>query len=192
MFFRRPKSYSITLKRAHTLLDIPRKSQTCSSGDLTGSNGPSRDQILTAIRAAAKRHHPDIASSSKASISTRTELKGPGVKNICSTTTIDANKMFRECHEARDLLLDYYVRRKFIHPEVIQSTMNNPSKDDESFFSVWVENRSFQLEVFLRLSICLGLALGTYFHDKHMTERRRQQIRRRDEQFYNIGPQPRF
>jgi len=47
---------------------------------------------------------------------------------------------------------------------------------------------SLKIEVFLRLSLCLGLAIGTYYHDLDLPERRKQQIQRRDEEFSNFGP----
>ena len=101
---------------------------------------------------------------------------------------------FRECHEARELLLDYYIRRKHIHPEIVKSKQDKPPEGyaDETLFSVWKSNRSFQMEVFLRLSLCLGLAVGTYYHDLYMPERRKKQIQRRDAQYHQFGPQPRF
>ena len=175
MIFRRPKSYSITLKRAHSLLKITKNDPKTSiiSGEVThGSSIPSRVQIQEAFRTAAKCHHPDLASKANA----------------------NANATFRECHEARELLLDYYVRRKFVHPEIINSTKNKPPEGhaDESLFSVWNTTRSFQIEIFLRLSLCLGLAVGTYYHDLYLPERRKQQIKRRDAQFYQFGPQPRI
>ena len=186
MFFRRPKSYTITLQRAHSLLNIPRDSPIFASAEVTRPNGPSREKIQEAFREAAKLCHPDLASKNSA--------KSSELGSITTSTKGEANVKFRECHEARELLLDYYVRRKYVHPEIVQSTKNTPSKEyaNESLFSVWVENKSFQLEVVLRLSLCLGLAVGTYYHDKHMPERRRQQIIKRDEQFYQFGPQPRF
>eukprot|EP00804_Cyclotella_cryptica_P015531 CCRYP_003563-RA/>CCRYP_003563-RA protein AED:0.17 eAED:0.18 QI:0/0/0.5/1/0/0/2/131/161 len=151
MFFRRPTSYTITLQRAHSLLNIPR--------DSTTSIVPSRDQIQEAFRAAAKRHHPDLANGA----GTLRSNPAANLKNVGSTAYSTAKTdtvAFRECHEARELLLDYYVRRKYVHPEIIQCTKNKPRKDyeDESLFSVWAANRSFQMEVFLRLSLCLGLA----------------------------------
>lgn len=169
MIFRRPSSYSITLKRAHSLLRIPRDQAISISGEVTHNGcAPSQHQIQEAFRAAAKRHHPDAAGS--------------------QTTKPDANKTFRECSDARELLLDYYVRRKFVPPDVVESTKDHPV--DDSLFSVWTTNRSFQMEIFLRLSLCLGLAVGSYYHDLGMPERRRQQINRRDSQFYQFGPQP--
>lgn len=192
MFYRRPKSYTITLQRAHSLLKIPRDSSTSIGGEAAELvNVPSRDRIQEAFRAAAKRHHPDLApSSNQSAIKRSKQTLGSTFQSISKA---DNTVTFRECHEARELLLDYYVRRKYIHPEIIHSTKNQPSKDlsNESLFSVWIENRSFQLEVFLRLSLCLGLAVGTYFHDKHTPERRRQQILKRDQQFYQFGPQAR-
>mmetsp|Transcript_27527 Transcript_27527/g.58153 ORF Transcript_27527/g.58153 Transcript_27527/m.58153 type:complete len:191 (+) Transcript_27527:185-757(+) len=190
MIFRRPKSYTITLTRAHSLLNIPNNSTTTSIGSgeaiASANHGgvaiPSRDQIQEAFRRAAKRHHPDLAKSSS--------------KSKCnSNKEYDAKKMFRECHDARELLLDYYVRRKFVHPAIVESTKDHPIKWEEnelSLFSIWNSSRSFQMEVFLRLAACLGLAVGTYYHDKAVPEIRRRQIQRRDEQFSQFGPQPRF
>lgn len=181
MFFRKLKSHPITLKRAHSLLNIPRESLNSETAKLS----PSRDQIQEAFRKAAKRCHPDLSEMVK-------DCNRLGNSTFQLTAKEDANVAFRECIEARELLLDYYVRRKYVHPEIIQSTKDKPQESaNESLFSVWTESKSFQLEVFLRLSICLGLAVGTYFHDKHMPERRRQQILRRDEQFYQFGPQSR-
>lgn len=190
MIFRRPKSYTITLQRAHSLLKIPRDSITSTTEEV--SSGPSREQISEAFRGAAKRHHPDLATSSSG-----TTAVGNASRQVNQSGTaakLDASVTFRECHEARELLLDYYVHRKYIHKEILRSTKNKPRKDhaDESLFSVWTKNKSFQFEVLMRLSICLGLAVGTYFHDKHMPERRKQQVRRRDEQFFQFGPQPPF
>jgi hypothetical protein len=104
----------------------------------------------------------------------------------------EANTTFRECYEARELLLDYYIRKKFVHPEIVESCKDKPSEKygDETWFSVWRNERSFQIEVFLRLSLCLGLAVGTYYHDLYAPERRKQQIKQRDAQYYNFGPQP--
>ena len=121
MFFQRPKSYTITLQQAHSLLKISRDSTKSITGE-THLNIPSRDQIQDAFRAAAKLHHPDLATS------------GAYVNNLRDLgSTVDATvksnaQMFRECHEARELLLDYYVRRKYIHPEILSSTKNNPKK----------------------------------------------------------------
>ena len=184
MIFRRPRSsYTITLKRAHSLLKIPRADSTTRisiSGEVTqhhNANIPSRDLIQEAFRAAAKRHHPDLVAAQ-------------GQK----ATPSSANISFRECHEARELLLDYYVRQKFIPPEIIESVKDKPPPiEDESLFSVWTSNRSFQIEAFMRLSVCLGLAVGSYYHDLHLPEKRKQQLRQRDEGYYQFGPQePRF
>jgi len=178
MIFRRPKpSYSITLKRAHSLLKIPRDSKTSISGEVNDRIVPSRGRIQEAFRAAAKRHHPDIVA-----VQTITKAKN------------NTNATFRECYEARELLLDYYVRRKFVPPEIVESTKNNPppADNDESLFSVWTTSRSFQVEIFLRLSVCLGLAVGTFYHDLHLPEKRKQQIQRRDAQYYQFGPRPSF
>lgn len=161
MIFRPPRLHSITLKRAHSLLNIPR----------TESAGvhPSRERIQEAFRLAAKRHHPDL------------------VKHQQST------RLFRECHDARELLLDHYVRRKYIRPEIIESTKDRYEWDENqsTFSSVWdSSSRSFQVELFLRLFACLGLAVGTHYHDRWTPERRERQVRRRDEQFAQFGPQP--
>ena len=176
MIFRRPSSYSITLKRAHSLLNIPRSELKTT----TAANVPSRVQIQDAFRAAAKRYHPDLVSSFADTANTATN-----------------NITFRECHEARELLLDYYIRKKYLHPEIIQSAKDNPPPDinEASFLSVWTtitSNRSFQIEAFMRLTICLGLAVGTYYHDKYMPERRERQKKRRDALYEQFGPQPRF
>ena len=105
--------------------------------------------------------------------------------------TPDANKTFRECNDARELLLDYYVRRRFVPPEVVESIEDNPDMD-ESLFSIWTSTRSFQIEAFFRLSICAGLAVATYYHDMNSVQRRKEQVHRRDAQFYQFGPNPRF
>ena len=98
MIFRRPTSYSITLKRAHTLLNLPIYSNNKTS-IRNNKNVPSRDQIQQAFRAAAKRYHPDLQTQKTTSHS-----------SASNTTT------FRECHEARELLLDYYIHKnKFIN-----------------------------------------------------------------------------
>ncbi|KAL7516361.1 hypothetical protein ACHAWX_001385 [Stephanocyclus meneghinianus] len=182
MFFRRPKSYTITLQRAHSLLNLPR--------DSTTSIVPSRDQIQEAFRAAAKRHHPDLATTLRSTSTINLNNVGSAACSLAKANTA----AFRECHEARELLLDYYIRRKYVHPEIIQCRKNNPRKgyEDESLFSVWTSNRSFQMEAFLRLSLCIALAAGSYFHDSYMPERRKQQIQRRDAQYHEFGPQPRF
>ena len=44
----------------------------------------------------------------------------------------------------------------------------------------------------MRLTICLGLAVGTYYHDKYMPERMERQKKRRDALYSQFGPQPRF
>jgi hypothetical protein len=195
MIFRRPKSYSITLQRAHSLLKIPRDASNTtliqSSTNNTNSvcTSLSRDQIQHAFREAAKRYHPDIIARSggdenvaKKSLETAAAMAAPLSK--------EANTTIRECYEARELLLDYYIRKTYIHPEIIQS-MNDKPRDkyaDETWFSVWRNERSFQIEVFLRLSFCLALAIGTYYHDLYLPERRKQQIQRRDAEFNNFGP----
>eukprot|EP00984_Skeletonema_dohrnii_P000799 scaffold240_cov106-Skeletonema_dohrnii-CCMP3373.AAC.8 len=159
MIFRRPKSYSITLQRAHSLLKIPREASNAIRDELTQSSSSrvsalSRDQIQHAFRSAAKLHHPDLALGKTAKISeTAAAATAPLTK--------EANTTIRECYEARELLLDYYVRKSYIQPEI---------------------------EVFLRLSFCLGLAIGTYYHDLYLPERRKQQIQRRDAEFNNFGP----
>ena len=189
MIFRRSKSYSITLQRAHSLLKIPRDGELriTQSGNNNGSDCSaaiiSRDQIQQAFRVAAKRHHPDLLNSTNKSIESR---------SVTATLNKEANTTFRECYEARELLLDYYIRKKFVHPEIIESCKDKPSEKyrDETWFSVWRNERSFQIEVFLRLSLCLGLAVGTYYHDLYVPERRKQQIKQRDAQYYNFGPQP--
>ena len=179
MIFRRPiSSYSITLKRAHSLLNLPNNSKTSiTTGETTHKNVPSRDQIKEAFRTAAKRHHPDLQTQK---------------------THTASNTIFRECHEAKELLLDYYIHKKYIHPEIILSTKEKPTadtQDEGTWLSVWssmTSNRSFQIEAFLRLSICLGLAVGTYYHDLYTPERRAMQRRRRDAQYAQFGPQPRY
>ena len=168
----RPKSYLITLKRAHSLLEMPRKSPpSIAGGRSPGRGGPDRDRIQAAFRAAAKRHHPDLVAGDAAA----------------------AGRAFRECHAARELLLDYYVRRTFVPPDVVESTRDRPVewRGDRSWRSVWASSgRSFRVEACLRLAACLALAVGTYYHDQNMPERRKQQMRRRDAQFQQFGPQP--
>mmetsp|Transcript_25256 Transcript_25256/g.36071 ORF Transcript_25256/g.36071 Transcript_25256/m.36071 type:complete len:194 (-) Transcript_25256:55-636(-) len=191
MIFRRPKSYSITLQKAHSLLKIPRESSTISSSSNSSSNSSvSRDQIQHAFRAAAKLHHPDLARG----VGAGSALLG-NVAKISETAATpliskEANTAIRECYEARELLLDYYVRKSYIHPEIIKSVKDKPREKyaDETWLSVWRTERSFQIEVFLRLSLCLGLAIGTYYHDRYLPERRKQQIQRRDLEFSNVGP----
>ncbi|KAL7536192.1 hypothetical protein ACHAXR_006981 [Thalassiosira sp. AJA248-18] len=203
MIFRRPNSYSITLKRAHSLLRIPRNTTISATSGGEGlllnkaNNIPSRDQIQEAFRAAAKRYHPDTtAAGANAAAISSTAITSNNINKTAKK--LHANKIFRECNDARELLLDCYVRRKFIPKEIVESTKDHPPvvDDETSLFSVWnlwKTNRSFQLEVFLRYSICLGLALGTYYHDVNAPERRKRQIRQRDVQYYQFGPQtPRF
>jgi hypothetical protein len=48
---------------------------------------------------------------------------------------LDANKAFRECNYARELLVDYYFRLRFVPPQVIESIEDNPVVD-ESLFSI--------------------------------------------------------
>ena len=119
MIFCRPKSYSITLKCVHTLLEIPRDPAPSIHGrEVTQCSGiPSRDQIQDAFRKAAKRHHPDTVGAA-------------------AHSRPNANKAFRECNDARELLLDYYVRRRFVPPEVVESIEDIPVMD-ESLFSIW-------------------------------------------------------
>ncbi len=167
MIFRSPRgAYSITLKRAHELLKIPQQELKSSKQVVL-----EKQKIQNAFREAARQNHPDTKKGSK--------------------------KIFQECHDARELLLDYYVRRKFVPREVIESKADVPCNKpyewkDDTFFSVWKTNRSFQMEAFWRLSVCLGLAVGTFYHDKTLPERRARQIRNRDAQFSNFGPQTRF
>ena len=192
MIFRRPKSYSITLQKAHSLLKIPRESSISSNSSSSSSSSNrsnvSRDQIQHAFRAAAKLHHPDLARGfgnvAKISETTSTATAQPLLSKEANNTAI------RECYEARELLLDYYVRKSYVHPEIITSMKDKPREKyiDETWFSVWRNERSFQIEVFLRLSLCLGLAVGTYYHDRYLPERRKQQIQRRDLEFSNFGP----
>ena len=194
MIFRRPKSYSITLQRAHSLLKIPREPSSTISGSSSSSSSTSisREQIQHAFRAAAKLHHPDllrgggsaVLGSSTAKISDAAAAAPSQLSKESNNTTI------RECYEARELLLDYYVRKSYVHPEIIHSTKDTPSEQsmDETWFSVWRNEKSFQIEVILRLSLCLGLAVGTFYHDLYLPERRKQQIQRRDAEFSNFGP----
>ena len=182
MIYRRPKSYSITLKRAHALLKIPKSSNSNTSieNDIV-NNRPSREQIQSAFRTAAKLHHPDLINTTNSKIKMN-----------------DKNTTFRECHEARELLLDYYTRRKYIHPEILQSVKDKPPPDymeEGSWSSVLnsiKSNRSFQVEACMRLSLCLALAVGTYMHDLNKPKRLEMQKRRRDAQYAQFGPQPRF
>ena len=155
----------MSLKRAHELLKIPR-----SQND----ERVSKLQIQTAFRSAAMLHHPD--------------LRGGRSVGASAESSAESSELFRECSDARELLLDYYVRRKFVPKHVVESTRSVPP--DDTLFSVWTTNRSFQLEVLLRYATCLALAIGTYYHDKDMPAKRRRQILRRDEQFSNFGPRP--
>ena len=194
MIFRRPKSYSITLQRAHSLLKIPRDASSSireglshsSSNNISSSSSLTSDQIQHAFREAAKRHHPDlVAGSSGSELGSRTKI------SVDTAASKEANSTIRECYEARELLLDYYVRKNcYLHPEIITSTKDKPREryKDDTWFSVWRNERSFQIEIVLRLSLCLGLAVGTYYHDKYLPERRKQQIQRRDAEFSNFGP----
>ena len=149
-------------------------------GDAVLNNRPSREQIQSAFRTAAKLHHPDL-------INTNAKIK-----------MNDTNTTFRECHEARELLLDYYVRRKFVHPEILQSVKDKPPPDymeEGSWSSVLnsiASNRKFQIEACMRLSLCLALAIGTYMHDQNKPKRLEMQKRRRDAQYAQFGPQPRY
>mmetsp|Transcript_4674 Transcript_4674/g.7263 ORF Transcript_4674/g.7263 Transcript_4674/m.7263 type:complete len:154 (-) Transcript_4674:508-969(-) len=151
IFRRRPKIYSLTLKRAHSLLKIPRE---------TSPNQCSREQIQEAYRAAAKVYHPDAGGCTKS---------------------------FRECHNARELLMDYYVHKKYIRPEVISSPKDSLD-EDETLASVFA-NSSFRLEVFFRLSTCALLAGACFYNDYCRPLRRKIQLRKRDAQFYDFGPQ---
>jgi hypothetical protein len=120
MIFRARKSYSITLKRAHNLLGIPKDpppSSSISHGQVEQVH-ISREQIQEAFRKAAKCYHPDIiAAAGRAGDNTATTTAAQTTQTIKN----DANRTFRECNEARELLLDYYVNRKYIPPEVIES-----------------------------------------------------------------------
>ena len=196
MIFRRPKSYSITLQKAHSLLKIPREPSSTLRDELTqngssssSNSSVSRDQIQHAFRAAAKLYHPDLArgGGDSAMLGNTAKISETAAAPLISK---EANMAIRECYEARELLLDYYVRKSYVHPEIIRSMMDKPREKytDASWLSVWKNERSFQIEVFLRLSLCLGLAIGTYYHDRYLPERRKQQVRRRDEEFHNFGP----
>jgi len=96
------------------------------------------------------------------------------------------------------LLLDHYIRRKFVHPDILQSVKDKPPPDymeEGSWSSVLnsiKSNRSFQVEASMRLSLCLALAVGTYMHDKNKPKRLAMQKRRRDAQYAQFGPQPRY
>ena len=186
MIFRRPKSYSITLQKAHSLLKIPREPNIISSSSISNSS-VSRDQIQHAFRGAAKLHHPDLARGGGGALLGNTAKISETVLPLSK----EANTAIRECYEARELLLDYYVRKSYVHPEIVTSMKDKPREkytDDETWLSVWRNERSFQIEVFMRLSLCLGLAVGTYYHDRYLPERRKQQIQRRDLEFSNFGP----
>ena len=124
MIFRVRKSYSITLKRAHNLLGIPKDPPPIIHGHVGQVNSISREQIQEAFRKAAKCYHPDILAASggvDAAVTTTTTTEQARTR-----TKIDANRTFRECNEARELLLDYYVNRKYIPPEVIESVKDHP------------------------------------------------------------------
>ena len=196
MIFRRPKSYSITLQRAHSLLKIPREARneitknSSSSGGGGSNSNVSRDQIQHAFRAAAKLHHPDLVRGGGSALLGTNKAKISQATSATAPLSTEANATIRECYEARELLLDYYVRKSYVHPEIVNSMKDKPREKhmDETWFSVWTNERSFQIEVFLRLSLCLGLAIGTYYHDRYLPERRKQQIQRRDAEFSNFGP----
>lgn len=83
--------------------------------------------------------------------------------------------------------MDYYIRQKYVPPEVISST-SDKVKEDETLTSVFA-NRSFRLEAFLRISTCAILAAGCFYNDYCRPKRRKFQIERRDAQFYEFGPQ---
>lgn len=109
MIFRRPKSYSITLQRAHSLLQIPRDGSATIRGELritqsSNNNGSdcaaaiiSRDQIQQAFRAAAKRHHPDLVNFTNKSIESTS-----ATATATATLNKEANTTFRECYEAEN------------------------------------------------------------------------------------------
>ena len=104
MIFRVRKSYSITLK-PHNLLGIPEDPPPIIHGQVGQANRISREQIQEAFRKAAKCYHPDILAASGG-----VDAAAATAEQTRTTTKIDANRTFRECNEARELLLDYYVR----------------------------------------------------------------------------------
>ncbi len=75
------------------------------------------------------------------------------------------NKTFREYNDARELLLDYYVRRRFVPPEVVESIEDNPVVDESLFFDTdqhpIVPNRGVPSAFYLR-GIGRGDALSRY------------------------------
>ena len=87
------------------------------------------------------------------------------------------------------MLLDYYIRRKFVHPDILQSVKDKPPPDymeEKSWSSVLnsiSNNRSFQVEASMRLSLCLALAIGTYMHDQNKPKRLEMQ---REEEMLNM------
>jgi len=117
MIFRRSKSCSITLQRAHSLLKIPREPSSTIRDQLTqnssSSTSVSRDQIKHAFRAAAKLHHPDLVRGGAGSALLGTTAK---ILSEAASATAPLSKVadttIRECYEARELLLDYYVYGK--------------------------------------------------------------------------------
>ena len=117
MIFRRPKSCSITLQRAHSLLKIPREPSGTIRDELTqnssSSTSVSRDQIKHAFRAAAKLHHPDLVrgGAGSALLGTTAKILSEAASATAPLSKV-ANTTIRECYEARELLLDYYVYRK--------------------------------------------------------------------------------
>ncbi|EJK47882.1 hypothetical protein THAOC_33370 [Thalassiosira oceanica] len=135
----------MSLKRAHELLKISRSQsdeRVCVS----------KLQIQTAFRSAALLHHPDLRRGSRS-------------VGVSAESSAASSELFRECSEARELLLDYYVRHKFVPKNVVESTRNVPH--DDTLFSVWTTNRSFQLEVFLSVVILLvdgELILLLWYH----------------------------
>jgi hypothetical protein len=61
---------------------------------------------------------------------TNQSIQSTSTATATATKTLDkeANTTFRECHEARELLLDYYIRKKFVHPEIVESCKDKPSE----------------------------------------------------------------
>eukprot|EP00548_Thalassiothrix_antarctica_P002684 CAMPEP_0194131302 /NCGR_PEP_ID=MMETSP0152-20130528/2111_1 /TAXON_ID=1049557 /ORGANISM="Thalassiothrix antarctica, Strain L6-D1" /LENGTH=147 /DNA_ID=CAMNT_0038826051 /DNA_START=286 /DNA_END=729 /DNA_ORIENTATION=+ len=143
----------MTLKKAHSLLNIPSPKKTTVSLKKQQSSSLSQFQIQEAFRIAAKKYHPDIS-------------------------LVNDTKLFRDCHDAKELLLDFYIRNNYVPPQVVESVRDIPS--------TWT--RSFQLELITRFSLCVLLAGGCYYNDYTAPERRKRQIRRRDAGFAQFGP----
>lgn len=154
MFFRPTRSTTLTLHQARATLSLsllPSKNGGASSS----TAALSKDQIQEAYRVAAKKFHPDSSATG------------------CS-------KSFQKCHDARELLLDYYIRKKHISPDVLY---------DENLSASSLNNANFRMDMMLRLSM-FGIIAGlSLYHDYYVKPfKREQKIRDRDRQFMIRGP----